>query len=184
MEQKDLIVDGFRFPSYKEARLALKEKENINMIRQKLDFNNDRAVYQLYEKLIQRDMFKTIVGYSFLNELRHLLVTEFMYNEDDLTVIVLPRQLEYDKVNEMNRRVLDGKLTELARQKTRLQIVVFALAFMVVAMFVIAALNPNTGYINAENKVLNKYSAWQEDLEQREQVIKEKEAELGIDEAD
>lgn len=184
MDDSNLIVDGFKMPSYKEAQLALKEKENIATIKERLDMSNGSAVYQIYEKLIQREMFKTIVGYCFLNELRHLLVTEFMYNESDLSNVVLPKQMEFDKVNELNKGVLDTKIQELMQIKKRLQIIIFALAFMVIAMFVIAAVNPNAGYINAENKILNKYSAWQEDLEQREQLIKEKEAELGIEEAD
>lgn len=184
MDEKDLIVDGFKLPSYKEAQLALKEKENIETIKARLDMSNGSAIYQIYEKLIQREMFKTIVGYSFLNELRHLLVTEFLYNEEDLPIVVLPERLEYDKVNELNKGVLETKIQDLLQVKKRMLIVIAALVFMVVAMFVIAAINPNVGYINTENKILNKYSAWQEDLEQREQVIKEKEAELGIDEVE
>lgn len=179
-----LIVDGFQLPSESEAQLALKEKENIEIIKNRLDMTNGSAVYQIYEKLIQRDMFKTIVGYSFLHELRHLLVTEFMYNEEDLSIVVLPRQFEFEQLNERNKGVLESKTNELIQTKKRMQIVIFALAFMVIAMFVIAAVNPNAGYINVENKVLNKYAAWQEDLEQREQIIKEKESELGIEEKD
>ena len=177
MEQKDLIVCGFKFSSFKEAQVAIKEKKTIETIRERLDMNNPESVYQIHEKLIQRELFKTIVGYSFLLELRHLLVTEYMYNEDDLSVAVIPKQLEYDEVNELNKGVLEQKVQDLLIVKKRMAITIFALAFMVVAMFVIAAINPNVGYINAENKVLNKYSAWQEDLEQREQIVKEKEAE-------
>lgn len=180
MEEIDLIVNGFKFPSYKEAKVAMKEKETIDTIKERLDMDNPKAVYQIYEKLIQKEIFKTIVGYSFLWELRHLLVTEFMYNEDELSVTVIPKQLEYDKVTEFNNGVLEHKVKDLLIVKKRMTITIFALAFMIVAMFVIAAVNPNVGYINAENKVLDKYSAWQEDLEQREQVIKEKEEELGI----
>lgn len=181
MDKEKLIVDGFQLSSYKEAQLAMKEKETIDAIKSKLDMTNGSALYQIREKLIQREMFQTIVGYSFLNELRHLLVTEFMYNEEDVSVVILPKQMEFDKVKDFNKGIYEGKLYELQQKKNRLQFVVIILIIMVVAMFVIAAINPNTGYINAENKVLNKYAAWQEDLEQREQVIKEKEAELGID---
>ncbi|CCX86033.1 unknown [Clostridium sp. CAG:590] len=42
----------------------------------------------------------------------------------------------------------------------------------------IAVINPNAEYVNTENKVLNKYSAWEEDLKQREQAVKEKEEQL------
>lgn len=180
MEEHDLIVDGFVFPSYKEAQVALKEKETINTIQNRIDMDNASAIYQLYEKMVQRDMFKTVVGYSFLCQLRHHLVTDFLYNEDDLSPISLPKLMEYDKVSELNKGVLESKVENLLITKKRMTIVIAALVFMIVAMFIIAAVNPNAGYINAENKVLNKYSSWQEDLEQRERVIKEKEAELNI----
>lgn len=184
MDEKNLVVDGFKFPSYKEAQTALKEKENVEAIKTRLDMGNPESIYQIYEKLIQREMFKTIIGYSFLLELRHCLVTEYMYNEEDLSVIELPKQLEYDKVSDLNKGVLEHKLSDLLVVKTRLTIVCLALALMVVAMFVIAAINPNVQYLNVENKVLNKYSAWQEDLEQREQAIKDKEAQLNLEEVD
>jgi len=54
------------------------------------------------------------------------------------------------------------------------------LIFIIVGMFIIAAVNPNVGYINTENKILNKYSAWQEDLERREAAVKEKEEQLDM----
>ena len=62
--------------------------------------------------------------------------------------------------------------------KTRMTITIVALIFIIVGMFIIAAVNPNVGYINTENKILNKYSAWQEDLERREAAVKEKEEQL------
>lgn len=181
MEQKDLIVDGFQFPSFKEVQVARKEKESIDTIRQRLDLKNPEAVYQIYEKLIEREMFKTIIGYNFLLELRHFLVTEFGYNEDELSVVVIPKRMEYDKVSELNKGVLENKISNLLMVKKRMTITIVALVFMVVAMFVIAAMNPNAEYINVENKVLNKYSAWQEDLERREQAVKDKEAQLDIE---
>ena len=76
---------------------------------------------------------------------------------------------------------MEMKIQQLQLVKKRMSIVIAALAFMVIAMFVIAAVNPNVGYVNTERKVVDKYSAWQEDLEQREQVVKEKEKELNID---
>lgn len=138
------------------------------------------AVYDLYTKLIERDMFKTMIGYSFLYELHTLLVSEFGYEEEELLAVTLPKRMEYDKVNELNQGVLEQKVKDLMLVKKRMSIVIVALAIMVVAMFVIAAVNPNVGYVNTENKILNKYSAWQEDLEKREQAVKEKEAELNM----
>ncbi len=175
MDKESLIVEGFVFPSYKEAQVALGEKKNIEIIRQRTPLSDQKALYDLYTKLIERDMFKTVVGYSFLYEMRYRLIAEYGYAEEDLPTVTLPKRMDYDRVNEFNRGVLESKLQALLLTKKRMSIVIAALTFMVVAMFVIAAVNPNVGYINTENKILNKYSAWQEELEAREEAVKEKE---------
>lgn len=180
MNKDSLTVDGFVFPSFKETQIALKEKKNIEIIRQRTPLTEAAAVYDLYTKLIERDMFKTMVGYSFLYELHTLLVSDFGYDENELPTVTLPKRMEYDKVNELNQGVLEQKLQKLLLVKKRMTIVIMALVVMVIAMFIIAAVNPNVGYINTENKILNKYAAWQEELELREKAVKEKEEQLNI----
>ena len=86
--------------------------------------------------------------------------------------------MEYDSLNEINQSVLKNKFEHVQNVKNRMAIVIVALILMVVGMFVIAVINPNAEYVNTENKVLNKYSAWEEDLKQREQAVKEKEEQL------
>lgn len=180
MEENMLEVEGFVFTNYKEAQLAVKEQNNIEVIRQRTPLDDKEAVLALYNKLIEREMFKTVVGYSFLYELRYHLVNEFGYEESLLKSVILPKRMEYEKVRDLNQGVLEQKLAKALQIKKRMTIVIVALLFMVISMFVIAAVNPNVGYINTENKVLNKYSAWQEELEEREQAVKEKEAKLNI----
>ncbi len=182
MEQETLIVDGFVFPSYKEAKIALTEKKNIEVIKENTPFDEADTCLELYSKLIERDMFKTMVGYHFLYELRQRLITEFGYEEENLKTVTLPKRMDADKVNRIS--LLESKLERMAVVQKRLKIVIAALAFMVITMFVIAAVNPNAKYINTEHKVSDKYSAWQEELEQREQAVKEKEAELNINHAE
>lgn len=175
MEKETLIVDGFVFSTYKEAQIAVKEKQNIEVIRTRTSFSDSNAVFELYTKLIERNMFKTMVGYSFLFELRHLLTTEFGYDETELPTVKLPGRMEYDTVSEINQGKMEAQIQALLLIKKRMTIVIVALAVMVLSMFVIAAINPNVGYLNTEKKILNKYSAWEEDLKQREQAVKEKE---------
>lgn len=181
MDKDALIVDGFVFPTYKEAQIALKEQNNISVIRERTAVLDGAAICDLYMKLIERNMFNTILGYSFLYELRHRLITEFSYTEEDLPTVELPKQMEYDRVNEINKGVMETRIQHLLLQKKRMTITIAALVFMVVAMFVIAAVNPKAKYINTENKILNQYSAWEEELKQREQAVKAKEAELNMD---
>lgn len=181
MDKDALIVDGFVFPTYKEAQIAVKEQNNVSVIRERTAVLDGEAVRELYIKLIEREMFNTVVGYSFLYELRHRLITEFSYTEEELPNVELPKQMEYDRVKEINQGVMENKMQQLLLQKKRMTITIVALVFMIVAMFVIVAINPNVGYVNTEQKLLNRYSAWQEQLEQREKAVKEKEAELNMD---
>lgn len=180
MDSESLIVDGFVFSSYKEAQIALKEQQNIEVIRERTQFSDSKSVYELYTKLIERNMFKTMVGYSFLYELRYHLITDFGYEESDLPTVELPKRMEYEKVGELNRGIMEAKIQRLLVIEKRMTIVIAALSVMVLCMFIIAAVNPNVGYVNTENKIINKYSAWEEELDQREKAVEEKEEQLNI----
>ncbi|MCM1500007.1 MAG: hypothetical protein NC124_16215 [Clostridium sp.] len=180
MEQNTLVVGGFVFPSYKEAQIALREQKNIEVIRTQTAASDGEAMHELYVKLLERNVFKTVVGFGYLYELRRKLTEEFGYDEQELPEITLPKRMAYDTVSELNQGVMENRIQQLMLTKKRMAIVIAALIFMVVAMFIIAAINPNVGYINTENKIINKYEVWQQELEQREKAVKEKEAELGI----
>jgi len=58
--------------------------------------------------------------------------------------------------------------------------IAFILAVCVVAMFAITATTNNTTVLNYENQLINKYEAWEERLDQRQEAIEAKEKELGI----
>ncbi len=181
MDKESLIVEGFVFPSYKEAQIAQKEQVNIEAIRKRIRGADGRTTYELYCKLMERDMFNTMVGYSFLYELRHELIEKYGYREQELPNIQLPQKMEYDKVAQLNQGKMEAKIQHLMMIKTRMTITIVALLFVLVGIFIITAVNPNVGYVNTEHKILNKYSAWQEDLERREAAVREKEAQLNIE---
>ncbi|MBQ9984406.1 MAG: hypothetical protein IJP29_07435 [Lachnospiraceae bacterium] len=178
MDKETLIVEGFVFPSYKEAQIAQKELVNIEAIRKRIRGQDGKTTYELYCKLVERDMFHTMLGYGFLFELRHQLMEQYGYREQELPDVVLPKRMEYDKVSQLNQTKLESKLQSLMVIKTRMTITIVALLFVIVGMFIIVAVNPNVGYVNTENKIINKYSTWEEELNRREQAIREKEEEL------
>lgn len=180
MEKDTWMVDGFVFPNEKEMQIAIREQKNIEVIRQRVPFEDAEAVYEIYTKLIDKKMFKTVLGYSFLYELRCRLVFNFGYEEADLPVVELPDVTEDGRVERINLGVLESKLERATLVQKRMTITIVILLIMIASMFVIAAVNPDVHYVNTENKILNKYAAWQEELEQREQAVKEKEAQLNL----
>ena len=177
-DDKRLIVDGFVFPDYKEAQLAIKEQSNIQIIKEQTNINRKEDALELYTKLVQRELFKTVIGYSYLFELRSILIYNFSLDPDELPNVELPKQTNAEKADTFHQNVMEAKIESLTISKQRLLIVVFALIFMIASMFFIVSTNENIGYINTENKILNKYSAWQETLEQKEKELQEKEAQI------
>ena len=51
---------------------------------------------------------------------------------------------------------------------------------MAIGMIVITLLDDSPNIINYKNKILNQYTEWERELKEREQLIKEKEQELGL----
>ena len=180
MGEDSHVVDGFVFLSVADAQTAAKEQKNIDIIRQRTPLSDPDAAYALYCKLIERKMFKTSVGYGFLYELRHYLIEDCGYAPSDLPNIAEVSKEGGDIFADIKRESLEDKIKLLRLTIKRLTIVIIALVAIVVGMFAVAVINPNVGYVNTEHKVLNKYSAWEEDLTNREAIIKQKEKELNI----
>ena len=180
MEDDSHVVDGFVFSSVAEAQMASKEQKNIDIIKQRTPLSDPKAAYALYCKLIERNMFKTSVGLGFMYELRHYLIEDCGYTPEDIPNIQAVKAVNNDIFADIKRESLEEQIKVSKLSIKRMTIVIVALIVIIVGMFVVAVINPNVGYINTEHKVLNKYSAWEEDLTNREKIIKQKEKELNI----
>ena len=177
---ENLIVEGFLFQTTTEAQLALKEQKNIEIIKQRTPLDDPQAAYSLFCKLIERNMFKTAVGYSFLHDMREYLVDNLGFDNEDVPTIDIPKAGAVDIFADIKQEKQKEEMEQLKLTKKRMSIVIIALILIIASMFVIALVNPNVGYVNTERKVLNKYAAWEEDLSRREDEVKQKEKELGI----
>lgn len=181
MEEDSHVVDGFVFSSVAEAQTAAKEQKNIDIIRQRTPLSDPSAAYALYCKLIERNMFKTSVGFGFLYELRHYLIEDCGYAPTDIPNVNVPGKGSNDVFADIKKEALEEKIQRNKLSIKRMTIVIVALVAIIVGMFIVAIINPNVGYVNTERKVLNKYAAWEEDLQIREDEVKKKEKELNID---
>lgn len=182
MEQNNYIVAGFQFPNGKEALAAKRELEHIKLIREKTDFASGEAdadtILELYTRLIEKNIFKTQIGYSFLGELRNILIDSYNMQEADLPVVVLPLYEEAIQLKTAQTEAYKERVLELKGKMQKMKYVIIALAVMIIGMFILAATNKNVGYINTENKILDKYASWEEELNQREKEITERERAL------
>ncbi len=176
------IIDGYSFVSSRDVKLAIKEKNAIEKIKDSIDIKNTESIYETYNKLVNKNYFITPVGMSFLHDMRDYL--KQFYGEEELKPIAVMDtrpKAEEDKKIEFNYKQLEKLRQENARLnsiKQKLIIAISAMVIIIVGMLFIVVTNENLGYFNAEEKVLNKYSAWQERLENWEEELMRREEAL------
>ena len=179
-EIEERTVGGFLFEDYKDAQEAFREQRNVRALKDKIDFEQTEEMAALYNKLIEGRVFKTPIGLKFLGEFREFLVEDVEMPEADVPLIyVLPSKgMPRAKKEQLEFLLQENQKMESDRRKYIISII--ALIVVILAMFAITVLNPNVGYINTENKILNRYASWEEELTRREAELREREAQLGI----
>lgn len=181
------IINGFAFENAAEAVQAEKEAEGIKYIREKTDMDNPEMVLQIYNKMVRQRLFETAVGISFLRDLQEYLQTvPSVHKEEILPIPVLHPAPAADR--KQNGRGDGGEAAgkreakaENADYKMRyraMRTLCIVLAICVAAMFAITAASDNATILNYETALINKYEAWEQELDEREQELDEREAAL------
>lgn len=180
--QETLEVDGYLFAQIEDAQAAAQEKKKIEYLEKHLDFNNPDQVLKVYKKAIAERIFKTPVGMEYLKRLQRYLKSQQIEGEIppvSLYVAFEPKLREqYEVLRPAVKRQEKKKGNGL-----RISVIInLILAATVIWMFVIALSSDNPNILNYERALTDKYSAWEEELSQREQNIREKERELFLEE--
>lgn len=205
-------IEGFYFDDAAVAAIAAKEAETVRYIRSKTNLGRLDAVYAVYTKLIDNNVFSTEVGYAFLAELYRILSESGAYQElpkiyiggnnvsvqkttassaditDRLSEDELSAEEEARIVEAVHKRTQNLKDTsrtqvrnirEMYRDKLRnYKIVITVLAAVIIGLLAMVYFSDSSPLLDAEQQVLDKYSAWQEELQLQEQELKDWEAEL------
>ena len=197
--QETYEAGGFVFRTKKEAELAQREIEGTKYLRQKLDMENPNAVFSIYQNLIEQDLFETPVGYCFLKELRdYLLMIPAISNEEVLAIPIRYPQTEEEEKKQKKEQKKEEQRKERQREKEKAKnkkeqkkegqnykgrcqffmVTSLILLISVVSMMLLAATSDNVNILNYENKLIDKYSSWEQELEEREQAVKEQDQAL------
>lgn len=186
-------LDGFIYASDAEGRLALKEAEGVQHIRQKVDMDSPEVVLRIYNRMIQKNMFETMPGLLYLKELReYLLSIPFIDGADVQPIPVRHTALEEEYKKEYGGSKRQDRARRPApapqgaagpdyRPRFRVACAVAAfLAVCVVAMFALTLTSDSPNIINYESRLVDRYEAWESELEEREALLEEREAEAGL----
>lgn len=181
------IVNGYLFESKEEYELALQEKKGIGYLNSQTDLSDTDKVLSLYNELIDKRIFRTVVGIEYLKQLRAALLKSAAINKKDVLPVCIPsmntdnekkiekyisRKYE-DKVKE-----LDKNITKQKNKKRTSIILNIVLAIMVIAMFAISSTTSNANILNYERVLQDKYATWAGQLSDKEKELRQWEDEL------
>lgn len=176
-EKKEFLVEGFLFQEEELAEKAKKEAAGIQYIRNKISMKEPKMVLQMYNKMIEQKMFETQVGICYLKELQEYLKENPAVHKEEIKQIPIEKISRSEPVT-IKKQEEKKKENEKMRGSVVLNVV---LVFMVIAMFAITLTSDHPNILNYEEKLLNKYSEWEQELKEREKQVREKENELGLE---
>ena len=187
-EENIYIVEGFSFSSEAEASQAQKELEGIKYVKSKLDMEQPERVLQLYNKMVDEKLFVTAVGIAYLADLQeYLSAVPYVNNEDIHPIYIIhpevdeaineQKQIQKEKVQEVQdaaKKAVNAVKDESMQRKLQMSFLVnIILAVCVVLMFIISATSGHPTILNYETELVNRYSAWEQELTEREAAIRE-----------
>ena len=167
---------GHTFDDEKQLIAAKKEAEAVEYLRAKTDFSNMNNLIKLYNRILDRDMMETVVGIEFLKEIRETLIGSGMFTEEQVRPVpLLPEVKKLKKRQETQKRSKERTLLERSeRQNTILKVVCFFLVVLVIGMFTIVLTGTRSPLaIRYEEQILNKYASWAEELQEKEDYLRE-----------
>lgn len=181
----DLIIDGYFFGSYDDAKQANKEIKNARYLEERVASMSARQKKALYDKMLDEKVFNTPVGWEYLKYLRKRMIDEGI-SEDDIRPIPLYVTLttknqddkDYSHIAKMHVNTGKSYMSKIKEQLKWSVVVNVFLVIIVLAMFFIAMNSSSPNIINYKTVILDEYATWEQELKDREDKIAEKERQL------
>lgn len=178
----EYVVEGYKFTSEEDARMAQDELQKVNYISQKMSMDDPKAILLIYNKSIQSGIFTTPIGLDFLKSVQSFLKKSALIPDEE--ILDIPIKINYSDalILKQNKRYDSLNVKEKNyKLEFRFSLIMnVILVVMVIAMFVIALKSDNANILNYKTAILNEYAEWEQSLKDREQAVREKEQELDI----
>lgn len=184
-KEKAFVVGGYNFKTSAEAEAAKDEMAAIKYLSSKTDSKDPKQVFILYNKIIDRQLFSTSLGIGYLKNLQQFLYQSPSIPNDRIRPIPIKSdtQAEIDRRRErvMHKSEMHELTILVAKYRNKYiksLIVIGFFTVVLIAMFVILNTGTNTNIVNYEISIQDKYASWAQELESKENYLKQKESDL------
>lgn len=180
-DKTDFFAEGYRFVTTQDAEQALLEKKKAAYFESKLVNRNPQNMLSVYDKILDERVFLTPAGWEYLKRLQEELR---LLGIEEEKIRPIPMYVTFvhhnnDEETAVRQRVKTAKKKDAAKSRFVISVLInVILAFMVVVMFVISLNGSNPNILNYKKNIENEYAAWEQELTEREQEIRLKEAQM------
>lgn len=169
-------MDGFLFQDQALAEKAQRELAGIRYIKGKTNMSRPKMVLQVYNKIIEQKLCETPIGIGYLRDLQEYLQTNPSIDKADIQPIPVEEIIRQDFV--------PAKAQGETKNSAKLRISLagnLILLLLVIGMFAVTLSSKLPTILDYKEKLLDEYASWEQELNQREQAVKAKEHELGME---
>ena len=179
--EERLMVDGYLYGNEDDVKLAKEEKKTAEYLETKINYDDIQTTLRIYNKAIKDKIFKTPAGFEFLKKMRNEMIKRGM-PEENISGIPLYKVFSKEEDRKPVRIYQVKESNDGTKEMLRFSLWAnIAMVIIIIGMFAITIMGENVNILNYRYKIENEYSIWQQELEEREAVIREKEAELRVE---
>ena len=184
-DKNDFWVEGYHFGSLEDAEQARLEKKEADYFESRLVGRNPGNMLSVYNKILDEKVFVTPVGWDYVKhlqeELRVLGVSEELIRPIPMYVTFSHKKVSTME-NLVRERIKPSKKISPDRKNLRISLIVnIFFVVLVIGMFIITLQSDNPNIINYKRNITNQYASWEQELTEREKLLRQKENELGVE---
>lgn len=178
------VVDGYCFKTQDEAAIALNEIEGIEYLRKRTNFKNPQSVLSVYDKIIDKELFKTPIGYGFLRELQQILYNASEIEPDsirNIPVAAADEKKSKKSKDKKNKKLYLMPEEQEKKYKNKITNLIILNVFVVIALIVVIIItnnSENTNILNYRDRLEREYNEKEDELAAWDSQLREKEHQL------
>ena len=180
--EEELVVGGYRFGTAADAETARMEEKKIANVEQHLDYRKPQNVLLVYNKAIDNKVFLTPVGMAYLQKMQAQLVKCGIPEEK---IRPIPLYTTFSNKPDSSRSVRNSAAARAPKAEFKGRFITsvcinFLLGLALAAVIILSFESNVPTIVNYKRAIENEYAGWEQQLQEREEAVREAERSLDI----